>query len=266
MNSTRALSALFPHSKPIIGMVHVLPLPGTPYFGGSIEAIIERALSDARALEKGGADGILIQNRGDRTYAKDRSAPEAVACMALVGAAVKQAVNLPVGFHLLRNDVLGSLALAATCRGTFIRVGCGIGATYLPQGIVEADPSAVLTTRARLGLQNLLMFSDVDSFHYRPLVPTPPESVAAELRELNLADAAVIADSDIRRMVAKIGAIKTRNPDLPVFVGGYATLENIVELLQDADGAIVGGAFEEGGRNGPVDVDKVRRFIDRIAR
>jgi len=37
---------LFPDSKPVIGMVHLLPLPGSPGWGGSMEAVLERALAE----------------------------------------------------------------------------------------------------------------------------------------------------------------------------------------------------------------------------
>jgi len=34
----------------VIGMVHVAALPGAPRFGGSMDAVIDAALRDARAL------------------------------------------------------------------------------------------------------------------------------------------------------------------------------------------------------------------------
>lgn len=266
MTAASAFGFVFAVAKPIIGMVHVLPQLGTPFYGGSMTAVIERAVQDAQRLEAGGVDGILIQNRGDKAFAKDDSAPEIIASMTRVGLAVLSAVNIPVGFHLLRNDVIGSLAVAQVCGGRFIRVGCGIGATYLPQGIVEAKPSQVMAARARYGAEKLAMLSDVESFHYRAVVPIPTEEVAQELRSLGLADAVVVALPDEQAMLARIASIKARNPGLPVLVGGYATTNTIAMLLREADGAIVGGEFEQGGRNGPVDLNKVQRFMEQVYR
>jgi predicted TIM-barrel enzyme len=49
------MSSLFtPGRKVIVGMVHLLPLPGSPRFRGSMREIIRRARSDLRALLKGG--------------------------------------------------------------------------------------------------------------------------------------------------------------------------------------------------------------------
>jgi len=266
MTAASAFGSLFAVSKPIIGMIHVLPQLGTPFFGGSLNAVIDRAVQDAQQLEAGGVDGILIQNRGDKAFAKDNSAPEIIASMTRVGLAVMNAVNIPVGFHLLRNDVIGSLAVAQVCGGHFIRVGCGIGATYLPQGIVEAKPSEVMAARARYSAEKLVMLSDVESFHYRAVVPIPAEEVAQELLSLGLADAVVVALPDNQAMLARITSIKARTPSLPVLIGGYATANTIAALLREADGAIVGGEFEQGGRNGPVVLNRVQHFMDQVYR
>ena len=97
---------LFPTSKPIIGMLHLLALPGTPGYGGDFEAVLARALDDAHALEAGGVDGILVQNRWDLAFVKDTSPPEVVAAMTRVTHEVVRAVRVPVGVHLLRNDIV----------------------------------------------------------------------------------------------------------------------------------------------------------------
>jgi predicted TIM-barrel enzyme len=44
--------------KVVIGMVHLLPLPGTPFYQeGTMEQTLEKAVADATALYHGGADG-----------------------------------------------------------------------------------------------------------------------------------------------------------------------------------------------------------------
>ncbi len=65
----RTLENIFKVSKPIIGMVHLLPLPGSPKYGGKgIKPILDRAIKDAKALEKGGINGLLAENFGDAPY------------------------------------------------------------------------------------------------------------------------------------------------------------------------------------------------------
>src|SRR6266699_7184382 len=48
--------------KVVIGMVHLLPLPGTPFYQeGNVERALPKAVADATALDNGGADGCLLQ-------------------------------------------------------------------------------------------------------------------------------------------------------------------------------------------------------------
>ena len=67
--------------RPIFGMVHLAPLPSAPAFGGSIDAVIDAALSDARALRDGGCDGMVFENYGDRPFFKERVEAATVAAM-----------------------------------------------------------------------------------------------------------------------------------------------------------------------------------------
>src|SRR5919106_6326647 len=54
--------------KVVIGMVHLLPLPGTPFYQeGTMEQTLEKAVADATALYHGGPYGCLVQTV-DRVY------------------------------------------------------------------------------------------------------------------------------------------------------------------------------------------------------
>src|SRR4051794_22716619 len=56
-----AILKIFQKAKVAIGVVHCLPLPGSPrYDGGSVEAIYDRSLQDAEAYVAGGIDGLII--------------------------------------------------------------------------------------------------------------------------------------------------------------------------------------------------------------
>ena len=51
--------------KCLIGMVHLLPLPGTLNYTGEIDAIYSQAIADAKALEEGGASALIVENMND---------------------------------------------------------------------------------------------------------------------------------------------------------------------------------------------------------
>src|SRR4051812_29775453 len=65
------LEVLFPIKKPIIGVIHLQPLPGAPRYGGQpVKEIYAAALADARTLSQGGVDGIILENGSDMPFAR----------------------------------------------------------------------------------------------------------------------------------------------------------------------------------------------------
>ncbi|HYU23619.1 MAG TPA: BtpA/SgcQ family protein, partial [Thermoanaerobaculia bacterium] len=115
-------------ARALFGMVHLRALPGAPLFGGSMDAVIEAALADGRALAAGGADGLVIENFGDRPFVKNRVPPETIASMVRVVSEIAREVALPFGVNVLRNDAQAALAIAAATGAAFIRVNVHAGA------------------------------------------------------------------------------------------------------------------------------------------
>ncbi len=72
----------FKTDKPIIGCLHMMALPGTPYYDPtlSIEDHIERLKKDARILMQLGYDAVVFANEGDRPYL-NTVGPEIIAVM-----------------------------------------------------------------------------------------------------------------------------------------------------------------------------------------
>jgi len=99
------LSELFGVNKPIIGMVHLMPLPGAPaYEGWSTDEVIEYALRDARILVENGVDGLIVENMWDLPYyASRRIPPEEVAAHAVAAREIAKSFNIPVGITSIHN-------------------------------------------------------------------------------------------------------------------------------------------------------------------
>ena len=72
---------LFGTAKAFIGVVHLLPLPGSPRWGGDIAQVISRAEEEADILEQGGVNGIIVENFGDVPFRTGRLDPETIAGM-----------------------------------------------------------------------------------------------------------------------------------------------------------------------------------------
>src|SRR3954468_13493277 len=92
-------------AKPVIGMLHLPALPGSPLYAGSIAPIREAMLRDAELLAEGGVHGLMIENFGDVPFYPGRVPTHVVAHMTVLAAEVKRAVpQLPLGINVLRND------------------------------------------------------------------------------------------------------------------------------------------------------------------
>ena len=111
-----ALKVLFGRAERVlIGVVHLLPLPGSPdYDAAGVTPIYDRALADARAYAEAGFDGLIVENHGDIPFPKPEDiGPETAAHMAVASDRVRRETGLPVGINVLANAALHALAVAS---------------------------------------------------------------------------------------------------------------------------------------------------------
>jgi len=258
------LAAIVGVNKAVIGMVHLRALPGSPRWAGSMEAVVQAALADARALADGGADALLVENYGDVPFTTGRVDSATVAGMAVVIGEIKRAVTLPIGVNVLRSDALSALAVAAAVGGRFVRVNVHVGAVVADQGILQSCAHDSLRYRRLLGL-DISILADVQAKHGMPLAPIPLEQEARDCVSRGLADGLVVSGAatgeptpmnDLKRVR---GAV----PHVPLLVGSGATPETAAALLSIADGLIVGTAVKRDGiLANPVDPGRVRRLVE----
>jgi uncharacterized protein len=254
--------------KVVLGMVHLGALPGTPFaVEGSYEAVRAKAVSDALALEEGGADGCVVQNAGDRVFAIDNADPVIIAAMADIVRAIADAAGprFQIGVQVLRNDLEASLAIAHVCGGSFLRCGALIGATVTASGIMQGNPYDFQAYRSRIGAGQVKLIAEIHSMHFEWLGGRPIGEIARSAKYAG-ADAVGLCDPDEAVTLRLIHEVKQAAPGLPIIIGGYTDHDNVSRLLSGADGAIVGSCFEKGGRGGAVQVDAVREYVDIVAR
>lgn len=263
-----ALSAAFDRDEPVVGMLHLPPLPGSPDWGGSMDEVVQRVLRDAERLEEGGLDGLLVENFGDAPFVPGRVAPETVASMARVAAAVREATALPLGVNVLRNDARAALGVAAAVGAHFIRVNVHAGVMLTDQGTLEGRAHETLRARRVLGVP-VAVLTDVLVKH---AVPPPGLTAAGAARDLwhrGGADALVVSGRRTGGAVdpGRLREVREAVPEAPVWVGSGATAETVAELLPLCDGLIVGSALRARGRAGePVEADRVGRFMEAVER
>lgn len=247
-------------------MVHLLPLPGSPRFGGSLQQVVDRAASDAQLLAAGGVDAVMVENYGDLPFYADSLPPHSISALTIPAAEVRRAVSIPVGVNALRNDAAAALGIAACIGAELIRVNVHAGAMMTDQGWITGRAAETLRLREMLRAP-VAIFADALVKHAVPPAGLTLEDAARDTWDRGLADAVIVsgAATGSRTDIDDLRRVKRVLPQAPVWIGSGVTHENVRELLEVADGAIVGSAFEVDGRAGaPVVLEQVRRLVDVV--
>jgi membrane complex biogenesis BtpA family protein len=249
--------------KPLIGVIHLRPLPGSPRWDGNLAAVLKSAVNDALAYERGGAQALFVENFGDVPFTKANVGPETIAAMAAVGRAVGEAVNLPLGFNVLRNDARAALALCAACGGSFIRVNVHTGTMLTDQGMIEGNAFETLRYRRQI-CPEAQIFADVHVKHAVPLGNWTIGDAARDTIERGLADALIVSGTGtgMAADLADVERVRQVCPGAKILLGSGVTLQNASSFSTLADGFIVGTSLKVGGRlANPVDSKRVAALV-----
>lgn len=256
---------LFQVEKPVIGVIHLEPLPGSPRARSGVEQIEARALEDAERYLSAGLDGLIVENFGDVPFPRDASPPHVIALMARIATAVKQqAGSRPVGVNLLRNDSLGALGVAVAAGLDFIRVNVLAGAALTDQGIIEGQADLLLRERRRLDSGTRILAD----FRVKHATGLRQDTVPVEVDELLAragADGLLVTGGATGQPaeVDTLRAVAAAAGRAPVLVASGVTPDSLVGLFPHADGFIVGTSLKQGGRTtAPVDPERARAMRD----
>jgi membrane complex biogenesis BtpA family protein len=247
----KRFNAIFPPPKPIIGMISLPPLPGYPAFH-TLDHLIEAALADLEALERGGANGVLIENDFDQPHTLV-GGPAIIAAMTRVTREVTARSQIPVGVQVLLNDWRASLAIAAAANAQFVRLDFFVDRVQIKAGVIEPEPEAIIAYRQNIRAEHILLLTDIQ-VKYSTLIDGPkPLSHSAREAAAAGADALVVTGpatgigprpEDLRD--ARVG-------ETPILIGSGLTPDNAATLLPLANGAIVGTFV----RSGPDSSDRI---------
>lgn len=250
--------------RTVIGMVHLVPLPGSPRWAGSMRDVLAAALADARALIDGGVDALLVENFGDAPFTPGRVEPATVAAMSVVAAEVRREFpGTRLGLNVLKNDARAALGVAAAVGAEFIRVNVHAGAVLADQGVVQSDAYGTLRDRRLLGV-DVAILADVGGKHAVPLAPVETEQMARDLVHRGLADALVVSGAATGQAtpLGEVKRVRSAVPDVPLLIGSGVTAETAAELLSVADGLIVGTSVKrDGDVRQPVDRARVEKLV-----
>ncbi|HWY81638.1 MAG TPA: BtpA/SgcQ family protein [Roseiarcus sp.] len=268
-NRDNACLKIFQKRKVAIGVVHCPPLPGSPRFAGeNIETIYDQALRDSEAYVRGGIDGLIIENHGDIPFLKPSEiGPETPAAMAVITDRVRREFGVPLGVNVLANAAVQALAVAKAGGAGFVRVNQWANAYVANEGLVEGEAAQALRFRSAIGAKDVMIFADAHVKHGAHAI-VADRSVTELTRDLEFFDADVVIATGRRTGdAADLGELEeiAQATRLPVFVGSGVTTDNVSEILERADGVIIGSSLKaDGVWWGAVDTQRVAAFMRKV--
>jgi len=260
------MNALLALRKPIVAMVHFLPLPGSSGYDpkGGMGRILDAAAADIVALQSAGVDAVMFGNEGDRPY-RTKAAGAGLAAMAAAIGELKSLIEVPFGVNSLW-DPLATVQLAAATGAAFAReIFTGVYASDM--GIWAPDAATALEERARLGREDLALLFNINAEFAAPLDTRPIETRAKSAVFSSLADVVCVSGGMTGEGVdvSDLAKVKRALPGTPVFANTGVRIDTVAEIFRHADGCVVGTHFKRGGDTwAPVDADRAQRFMDHV--
>src|SRR5579885_1865641 len=159
---------IFAGKKPVIAMVHLGALPGTPLYdvAGGVEKLVEGARKDLHALQSAGVDAVMFGNENDRPYELEADVAS-TATMAYVVGRLREEITVPFGVDVLW-DADSTVALAAAVGATFAReIFTGVYGSDM--GLWVGKAASALRRRRLLAREDLLLLYNISAEFGSPL-------------------------------------------------------------------------------------------------
>jgi len=263
---THWLHETFGVRKPVIGMCHLMALPGDPGYDATagLGAVIEHARQELAGLQEGGVDGVLISNEFSLPYLT-RTEPITAITMARVIGELRSQITVPFGVNVLW-DGTASIDLAVATGARFVRE-IFTGAYASDFGVWNTDVGATARHRRAVSGDDVRLLFNIVPEAASYLAPRDLASIARSTIFNCLPDGLCISGltAGAPTDTSMLTVVKEVAGDTPVVVNTGVNADNVAEQLRIADAAIVGTFFKRDGRfENQVDVERVRRLMAEV--
>jgi len=263
------MTSLFTQSKPVVGVIHVGALPGTPRNTKTVAELVKEARHEAAIYREAGIDGLIIENMHDVPYLRGEVGPEIVAAMTAIAKEVKEEFRLPVGIQILAGANLEAVAVAHAADLDFIRAEGYAYAHVADEGIIQSSAAKLLRYRRMIGATRVQVWSDVKKKHSAHAITADVSlGETVETVEFMGADCVIVTGNVTGQAPLKADVREAKsNCRIPVFLGSGITADNISDFFEEADGFIVGSHFKVDGHwANTIDPKRVERFMEKVRR
>ena len=258
---------MFNRKCSMIGMVHLLPMPGAAGFDGSLDRIMAFGLDEAMTYKENGFDAIMLENMHDAPYRKGYVDPETTASMAVIASAIKYETQMPLGIQLLAGANIECLAAAIAAGLDFIRVEGYVYAHVGDEGLHESCAAELIRRRWSLKAERVKIFADIKKKHSSHAITGDVSLIdTARAAEFFKADGVVVTgaytgDAPTPKDVEDV----RRSVGCHVLVGSGVSVENVQSFLPWSDAIIVGSSMKKDGQwQNALDGNRVGAFIEKV--
>lgn len=253
---------VFGAGKPVIGMVHLGAMPGTPLFDPNVD-LLAAARADLLALQDAGFDAVMFGNENDRPYEFQVDTASTATMAAIIGA-LKSEITVPFGVNVLW-DPMSSIALGAATGAAFVRE-IFTGAYASDMGAWTPDAGRAMRYRDRLGRSDMAMLYNVSaefahSLDARSLPDRARSAVFSSIPDAVLVSGQITGEA---AAMSDLEAVKKVLPDIAVMANTGVKHDTVADVLAVADGCIVGSSLKiDGDTWKAVDPDRAQDFMAR---
>ena len=238
----------FGTERPVIGCLHMLPLPGTPYWDPTItlKEQVKRLTHDAKILKELGFDAFVFANEGDRPYLT-QVGPEVIANYVRIATEVLPLLDKPYGCGVLI-DPKATLAVAKAIGASFIR-------TYVSNSYVgvfgrqDFNPGEIFRYQRQIGAEDVKVYTYFEPHAGTCLdTRTTIEQIGSGFAAMPISGMLVGGPrAGVAPNEAEFIRIHEKFPEFPLILGSGSNKDNIGHLLSNCDGVIVGTTIKRDG-------------------
>jgi membrane complex biogenesis BtpA family protein len=259
---TANFKRVFGETKPVIGMVHIGALPGSPLHDPEAD-LLAAARADLIALQEAGFDAVMFGNENDRPYEFSVDTASTAAMAVLIGQ-LKAEITVPFGVNVLW-DPMSTVALGAATGAAFVReIFTGTYASDM--GLWTPDAGKAMRYRDRLGRSDMAMLYNVSaefahSLDSRPLPDRARSAVFSSVPDAVLVSGQITGEA---AALSDLEAVKKVLPDIAVMANTGVKHETVADVLAIADGCIVGSSLKvDGDTWNAIEPERAKDFMAR---
>ncbi len=250
--------------KVVVASLYLPPLPGSPDYrsGTGLRDLIAMTRRDVEALYEGGMDAIVFGNQQDIPW-KVGVGHETTALMTRIVLEATQGIPIPFGITVFWDDLV-AIAVAKATGAAFVR-GVFRGVYAGEMGLLNLNAADALRYRAMVDAEGIKLV-----FVLRPILcqTVAPRDLESEVKDIlwgakpdGFALSGPIPGE--APSFAELKKIKKLAKQLPVLMNNGATIQNLGQVFDACDGAVVGTHLRVDNLSWkPFDKQKVVEFMN----